>query len=446
MLTSKPTNNKSTKTASQKSVKTASASPYFRPFDPTSITGKAVLSAFDDAVTDITIDAPPGSGKTTTLVMITKELVMNSDASVLIATPTRNQVLEIARRLIDVIPAQSIDIDLKDKPDVSAIRKLIDAKREVKSVLASSTQISGKVTLSTISRVKMGFFPQPAYHFLIVDEAYQATYGDYVNIMGCAEKHIFMGDPGQIGPVVTVPADLWASSRNINPTRRLQDVIKSSKQGTVSHTIDTTYRLGEKTTEIINSLYPFDFKSGRPETEVRIGKRSLAEIEVVDVHTPVERELPVKSDSLAVLKMVAKRCVGLINDGYVTRDGEERKLTANDIAIVVGYNYQVEEATLTMRSLCDGACPVEVTTADRAQGKEWCVVLAVDPASIPGGAGAHSFSDGRLAVMISRHYGHLTWYGTHPDELLGVYDESLISDNAIEVRSSLYTMPVIDEF
>lgn len=429
-------------------ISSPSVSPYDRPFDPNSIVGKTVLQAFDENTVDITVDAPPGSGKTTTLVMIVKELITQSDAQILVVAPTRNQIIEIADRLIQIVPANSITINLREGPDTGPLQSMLTAKREreAKSVLASSTKSPGHVVLSTISRAAMSIYKQPRYHFLIVDEAYQATYGDYTNIVNSSLKHIFMGDPGQIGPVVTVPTQFWSSSRSTNPTRRLQDVIRAASKETAHYTIDTTWRLGPKTTKIINALYPFKFSSSRPATDLRIGQRSLDEIEVVDIHTPLERESPVANDSVSMMKMVARRCVSFINDGYVTRDGKERKLEAKDIAIVVGYNYQVEEAVLVMKSMCGGSCPVEVTTADRAQGKEWCVILAVDPASIPGGAASHSFSDGRLSVMISRHYGHLTWYGTHPDELLEHYDESLISDRALEVRGSIYRMPVIDEF
>jgi len=421
--------------------------PSEQPLHPDTIIGQAVLVALDQKSTikDITIDAPPGSGKTTILTGIVKHIVMESNAQIVVVTPTRSQALEITTRLMRLIPNRCIELSMSSKADSEPVASALRSKQEIeaKSTLAVGSNL-GHVTISTISKWGMGFYRTPTFHFLIIDEAYQATYGDYVRLSRCAEKHIFMGDPGQIGPVVTAPVGLWAHTSS-NPTRRLQDTIVKSNSNVQRFTVNDTWRLGPRTTEIVKRLYSFDFQSRRPETTVYIGDKPLHEIEVVDVRTPLSRPEPVSTDSITMLNMLARRALDMLENGYVERNGERTKLTNDDIAIVVGYNYQVEEAKLIFKRLNNGVCPFEVTTADRSQGKEWCVVLAADPASIPGGAAAHNFECGRLAVMLSRHSGHLTWFGSHPEDISATYDDTMIPELALEVRELMYGEAVIDE-
>ncbi len=423
------------------------ASPLHASFNSNTTVGRVVLDFYNPNVNDITIDAPPGSGKTTALVLTIKHLVSMSPVNLIVVTPTRTQVVEIVERLMTVLPAKAIDIELNPKADIQPLNSVLVKKKKEEEVsdVAKAAAVPGKVTVSTVSRQVMKKNNVAAYHCLIIDEAYQVTYGDYSLISGCAQKHIFVGDPGQIGPVVTAPAQLWSSFHSTNPTRRLQDVIRANSLETTHYSINETWRLGKATTQIVGMLYDFDFESKRPPTQVHIAQRELAEIEVVDVHTPLSRPKPDITDSIKLMRKVVDHVKDLLDAGQITVDGKTRSVTADDIAIVAAYNYQVEEAMLVLRSQFGGKAPIEVLTADRAQGKEWSIVLAIDPACIPGGAAAHTFSTGRLAVMLSRHSGHLTWYGAHPDEILDVYDEELVTQIGLDVREALYTQPVVDE-
>ena len=52
---------------------------------------------------------------------------------------------------------------------------------------------------------------------------------------------------------------------------------------------------------------------------------------------------------------------------------------------------------------------ITVGTADSLQGGQWAAVVALDPLTGTDGLPAHAASAGRLCVMASRHYAHLTW-------------------------------------
>jgi len=422
-------------------------SPLQANFNSETTVGKVVLDFFDPDITDITVDAPPGSGKTTALVTAVKHIVTMSEAKIMIITPTRTQVTELVNRLLQVLPASAIDIDLNQRPDTSPMMAALAAKKkeEKASEMAKAVAVPGHVSVSTVSRLTMRSNRVAQYHCLIVDEAYQVTYGDYSLVSGCATKHIMVGDPGQIGPVVTAPQQLWSSFHSTNPTRRLQDVTRSSSFKTSHYSINETWRLGPLTTDVVKALYDFDFESKRHPVKITLNDKELSEIEVVDVHTPLSRPKADSTDSIQLMRMVGRRVAEFLDSGYVTINGKREKITAKDIAIVAAYNYQVEEAVLVLRSQYGGRNPIEVLTADRAQGKEWKIILAIDPACIPGGAAAHTFSTGRLAVMLSRHSGHLTWYGVHSEEIVDTYDVDLITQVGLDVRDMLYSHPVIDE-
>lgn len=80
--------------------------------------------------------------------------------------------------------------------------------------------------------------------------------------------------------------------------------------------------------------------------------------------------------------------------------------TGADVAVIVSRNSQVAIVSGLLRQA--GVEDVTVGTADKLQGGEWPLVVALDAAA---GAPAddHSLSTGRLAVMISRHTTHLSW-------------------------------------
>ena len=52
---------------------------------------------------------------------------------------------------------------------------------------------------------------------------------------------------------------------------------------------------------------------------------------------------------------------------------------------------------------------VTVGTADSLQGGQSAAAVTLDPLTGADGHAPHALSPGRLCVMASRHYAHLTW-------------------------------------
>ncbi len=96
---------------------------------------------------------------------------------------------------------------------------------------------------------------------VIVDEAYQTTLSDMAVALRLANQVVLVGDPGQIGPVVTVDDSVWAK-QSTSPTRRAPEMLAERPDAVVVG-LDTTYRLGPISTELLNRLYDFPIRCGR---------------------------------------------------------------------------------------------------------------------------------------------------------------------------------------
>ena len=206
------------------------------------------------------------------------------------------------------------------------------------------------------------------------------------------------GDPGQIGPVVTVDTSIWEGQKDAPHlpaplvTKGATDVERFS--------LSVTYRLGPKSAGIIAPIYKFPFTSGRPERfVVTTDGEAVEEIEAISVDHSDE------VDNLDCLATMVRRAASFAGGSLVEGD-YTRPLRAEDVALVVSRNSQVSIVTGMSRSL---GFEFTIGTADRLQGGEWPVVIALDPMYGSNGETEHNQSIGRLCVMVSRHTSHLTW-------------------------------------
>jgi hypothetical protein len=264
----------------------------------------------------------------------------------------------------------------------------------------------------------------PECDVMVVDESYQATHQQVRSAMANADQVLLVGDPGQIGPVVTVRTDLYAGPTA--PHLRAPDVFDRHPDAVVL-TLPHTYRFGADTARALAPLYDFTFGSARPPRCV-IGLPELASVRVNGVEDGNTDE-----DLLQAVVRRATSLVGRVADV----DGELLAVTAKDVAVVASHNVQV--ALLRGLLAEQGHPDLLVGTADKLQGGQWEAVVALDPLA-GDGQGSHATSLGRLCVMASRHKSHLTWvHDGRWDRAIGV-DASLTAADrrrAREVRQRL---------
>jgi len=384
--------------------------PGSRGLVPGSATAKALYQVWSGTPVTV-VKSPPGAGKTALVIDVVRQLLTRASLTVYVVAPNNSQVAALASRLADALPTDSVlvlakKIKPEDVPDA-----VFHGDRERFRHLASA-----HVTVCTIARAMV---TPPACDVMIVDESYQATHQQVRSAMAKADQVLLVGDPGQIGPVVTVRTDLYTGPTA--PHLRAPDVFDRHPDAVVL-TLPHTYRFGVATARALAPLYDFGFGSARPPRCV-IGLPELASIQVDDVDDGNTDE--------DLLQAAVDRAVALV--GRVADiDGELLPVTNRDVAVVASHNVQV--ALLRGKLAERGHPDIVVGTADKLQGGQWEAVVAVDP--LAGGVqGSHATSLGRLCVMASRHQSHLTWvHDGRWDRAIGV-DGSLTGADRRRARS-----------
>lgn len=381
-----------------------------------SVVALALESVFSGEPATV-ISSPPGAGKTTTMVELAAFLLRKCDLSVELWTPTRAGAYALAEKIVD-------EMDRLEPGGDCPVRLAVNRMTEPENIIGRPRAVRHVVVRTVASAI----LSKPKAEIALVDEAYQVTYADLASAADEIEQLLMVGDSGQIGPVVTADVSLF-ERRAVQPQTRAPEYFLS--KGYKHLTIPHTFRLGQATTEAIQCLYDFPFDSKRPEIHLRLGTRTLDEIEAVAC-PPVETP-----DHFDAARAVVARVKRLMLAEVVTTDGVTA-VNEDRIAVVVAHNAQVAAISALLDQ--EGLGNIAVGTADSMQGGQWDVMVALDPITgyeIPSG---HQMHTGRLCVMASRHVAHLSW--VHPTdwlERLEATDEdpTLDTDLAIQVRENL---------
>ncbi len=357
-----------------------------------SVLAKALYSIWNGEPV-VVVDSPPGSGKTTMVGDMVVALVERTDLNIVIATPTRRGAYDIAERI-----AAQLGMDKDGKPRIALGVRDMEPPAGVAKGGASSARLP---IVRTVASCKAS---APVCDVMIFDEGYQTTFADAASAADSADQVVFVGDPGQIGPVVT--ADLTAFREyDTTPASRAPEVFSLVEGGTVL-SLETTYRLGQDTVDAISPLYNFSFSSARPDRYLtdEFGNRVS---EIVSVQLPPTPT----NDDLNTMVSVASYAAGMVGAELIEHDADGRPtariLTQADIAVVVLPQLPVRQYLGILTSMKGGR--IHVGTADRMQGRQWHAVVALDPMVGYASASAHQLAPGRLCVMDSRHMTHLTW-------------------------------------
>lgn len=379
--------------------------PSWQKLAPGSVLSKALYETVSGRRVTI-IDSPPGSGKTTLLVNAALWLGANTDLTLTIATPTRSAASAVAERIAAVHAEASVVLALSgvDSTGNSAIHT---------PGSGSFQGEPGDIVVKTMASLGMG--TKSNAEVLIIDEAYQSTFASLTAAAKSSEQVLMVGDPGQIGPVVTSDTSVFEDS-TYPPHGRAPDVLRTHPSARVLH-LPTSFRLGARTVEAIAPLYDFSFDSGRPDRSV-VG------------HEEIESVQMDHSDPVALYAEVARLAQSFIGKEVATEDGT-RPLTPSDVCVVAGDNMAVNGIAGFLSAL--GAYPgITVGTADRLQGGQWHAVVAVDPLASASTVSDHHLALGRLCVMASRHMTHLTW--VHGSDWRDLIDAQEVEDTGRMVR------------
>ncbi len=397
--------------------------PRPQPLKPGSVTAKVLARVWRGGELTI-VDSSPGAGKTTLVANVVSNLALRADMNILAAMPTRAQALSFARRLAKEYPVDKINIVIKDV-DQADLPEGYNAEKQLANV--------PRVTITTLAKAK--FIDKSTFDLIIIDEAYQATHALASQARGDIPQTLMVGDPGQIGPVVTVDTSIWSGQKDA--PHLPAPLVTVGADDVERFSLGVTYRLGPVSASIVAPIYKFPVESGRPSREAVTRDGDIAD-EVFSIEVDHSDEV----DNLECLATMVRRAAEFVG-GSVIQGEEVREITDSDIALVVSRNSQVSILTGMSRSL---GHDFAIGTADRLQGGEWPVVVALDPMYGSNGESEHNQSVGRLCVMVSRHTAHLSWI--HDDSWIdATQGNEKINKTNRRVREALVgPLPAVDDF
>ena len=328
----------------------------------------------------VVVPSPPGAGKTRLVALLAATLAGRADLRVGIAAQTRDQAVEIARRLgaLDC-PARLIWPGKHPTPDLSGGTATVVTGRSVRF-----PNSGGGVLIATTARWTYADPNVLAADVLVVDEAWQATYADVGALGAFAPQIVCVGDPGQIDPVVTGQTRRWDGSPTGPHLPAPAALIAAHGDAVSVVTLRHTWRLGPATTSLIQpTFYPtLPFTSRRPPEHLS---------------GPDGTPLP----EVAAPPVTATAGPG---DPTLTTSDGTRPVTPADLAVVAAHVSQAAAVRALLADLPD----VLVGTANQLQGMERPAAVVLHPLAGYRDPTAFGTALGRACVMLSRHRAHLT--------------------------------------
>lgn len=357
----------------------------------------------------VVVPSPPGAGKTRLVALLAATLASRADLRVGIAAQTRDQAVEIARRVGALeCPARLIWPAKHPSPDLTSGAAQVAKGRAVRFPTSG-----GGVLIATTARWTYADPSTIGCDVMIVDEAWQATYADLGALGAFARQVVCVGDPGQIDPVVTGNTRRWAESPT-GPHLPAPTALLAAHGDAVSVvTLHHTWRLGPATTALIQpAFYPgLPFTSRRPAEHL-----NTSDGNPIPETTSHRVTVTAGPGDPALTGACADLTRHLLTATLTTPDGT-RPVTPADLAVVASHVSQAAAVRALLADLPD----VLVGTANQLQGMERPAAVVLHPLAGYRDPNAFGTDLGRACVMLTRHRAHLAVVtdAATPDVLAG---------------------------
>jgi hypothetical protein len=375
------------------------------------------------------IQAPPGSGKTW-LLLDAAEVAVAAGQRVAVTAQTRAQADDICLRLLDRMPAYPVMRFLSQHGD--------DPPGLPERILCrTSKQLPAGPCVVVGTGAKWGLTDlHVSFDLMLVDEAWQMCWADFMLLGRCAGRFVLIGDPGQIPPTVPIEAARWATAP-LPPHRAAPEVILADPGiQSLALSLPATRRLPHDSVDLVRRFYDFPFSSwAEPGDRVFESQKSaggdpidrlidqLVESSVVGLTLPTPVGGPpmeYDAEMAAVVAAIATRLLAR-KSRILRRDREERTLRELQPADI-----GISSTHRLMNSCLETALPkrllqvTRVDTPERWQGLERDIMIVVHPLSGVVHPSAFALETGRLCVMASRHkVGLMIVTRDHVGETLG---------------------------
>jgi energy-coupling factor transporter ATP-binding protein EcfA2 len=344
----------------------------------------------------VIVKSPPGSGKTTLVVNLAAYLAHRGGLHVGIAAQTREQAIQIATRLGLITRRAVLRWSSSAKHLPHAGMTLVMKGRNAKFPASG-----GGIVIATTSLWQYQQYSQLRADVMLVDEAWQTTYGDLASLGAFAGQIVCVGDPGQIDPVITGNTDRWRGWGHGPHVPGPAGLLHAHPGDLNVIALPHTWRLGPLTTALIQPLFYPDlpFTSRRPPEHVTGPAGPLPEVAWQSVTSTAGPGDP------ALAAACAARVQDLLDRHTITEAGQTRRLGPADIAVVTAHVSQ----DAAVRAMLAASPDVLIGTANQLQGLERHAVVALHPLAGYRDLDRAAMTDaGRACVMLTRHRAHLT--------------------------------------
>lgn len=363
---------------------------------------QALTAYLSDGGKIAVVKAPPGSGKTHTLIEVLSALA-GDGMQIAVAAQTNSQADDICLRWA------------KDHPTVRVARFSSSGLRAPDGFPASITWVTDKkelprgpgITVATTAKWSLADLSAP-YDLLAIDEAWQVSWADLMQCALVSGRFLMIGDPGQIPPVVPIDVRRWDTSPRAPHEAAPEVVLAEPTLASLSFvgSLPACRRLPHESVAFVRPFYDFDFAAYVP-----LGTRGVHLSngwgDALAVGRPLAVTIPTPAHGPPIevdheIAAAAAEVVGALLAGPATlRLGDDqRPLTPTDIGVTS--SHRVMNSAIAA-ALGRRTSQIRVDTPERWQGLERPVMVAVHPLSGVTEPTAFDLETGRLCVMASRH-------------------------------------------
>lgn len=376
--------------------------------------------------------APAGAGKSYaigTAVLAARKRKL----SVVVATPTNEQAYALVSSLADRITNAGSTDRVTFLPATG--REVPNGHRRPNVDQVKANQ-AGDACIRVATLDKLGDAwargSIESADLLLIDEAYQAHAVHYYKVGGVADRHLLMGDSGQLAPFSTAPdADRWRGLAE-DPLLRAVEVLERNHPTTATVRLPITRRLDPRAVPVASAFYPGHPFRAAVKAGVRAldlapgtGRKHALEDKVIDhsaetgwahVELPASVVLLDDPEIAALLVRLAARFLGRAPQQVCESSRKRTPITPSDIAIIVSHNAQRDRLRVLLAEA--GLEGIVVSTANKVQGLTFQVVLAWHPLAGLQEADEFHLDPGRMCVMLTRHRHACIVVGRASDRLL----------------------------